>query len=84
VLLPRFSSSKQRIEDEEKLAAILLEAGAAPDGNRRRPLRRSADGHDPRRLRGLPGIGRNVSGAVSGSDPVRALLAKERQRARAR
>jgi hypothetical protein len=41
------------------------------------PLRRSADGHDPARLRGLPAIGRNVSGARRDADPVKALLAKE-------
>ena len=35
---------------------------------------------DERRLRGIPAIGRATSGAVSGSDPVRALLAKEAPR----
>jgi hypothetical protein len=39
-------------------------------------------GDDLDRLRGLPAIGRNVSGAMAGSDPSRALLAKERRRGR--
>jgi hypothetical protein len=29
---------------------------------------------DPRRLRGLPAIGRNVSGAIPGTDPVAEAL----------
>ena len=37
---------------------------------------------DKRRLRGIPAVGRGASGAVFGSDPLRALLAKERQRRR--
>ena len=32
---------------------------------------------DHRRLRGIPAVGRGVSGAISSTDPVRALLAKE-------
>jgi hypothetical protein len=45
-----------------------------------RLLRRSADGADPARLHGLPAIGRNVTGAKTETDPVRALLVKERRR----
>ena len=37
---------------------------------------------DPRRLRGIPAVGRGTSGAVFGSDPLRALLAKESRRHR--
>jgi hypothetical protein len=39
-------------------------------------------GRDPARLRDLPAVSRATSGAVFGTDPVRALLAKERQRRR--
>ena len=74
--LPRFHRRQQQAEDEKRLAKIILESGEAPDGNGSMPLRRSADGHDPARLRGLPAIGRNVSGARVDTDPVRALLAK--------
>lgn len=48
----------------------------------RHELRRSADGHNPDRLPGLPAIGRNVSGATRHTDPVRALLATEKRRRR--
>jgi hypothetical protein len=71
--LPRFYRFQQA-EEERKLARILLETGEHPDGNGAKPLRRSADGHDPARLRGLPAIGRNVSGAIQGTDPARAVI----------
>ena len=38
---------------------------------------------DSRRLRGIPAVSRGTSGAVHGTDPVRALLAKEGRRRRA-
>ena len=37
---------------------------------------------DPRRLRGLPAVGRGCGGAVFGTDPLGALLAKESRRRR--
>jgi hypothetical protein len=37
---------------------------------------------DPARLRGIPAVGRGCAGAMAGTDPVRALLAKERSRRR--
>ena len=48
---------------------IILEAGDFPDGNGSMPRRRSADGANPARLRGLPAIGRNVTGATIHTDP---------------
>jgi hypothetical protein len=39
-------------------------------------------GGDAQRLRGLPAHARGTSGAIAGTDPVRALLAKERRRRR--
>jgi hypothetical protein len=76
-LLPRFYGVQQEIADARRLAKILLETGEAPDGNGAKLLRRSADGHDPARLRGLPAIGRNVAGARHDTDPVKALLRRE-------
>ncbi len=35
---------------------------------------------DPRRLRGIPAAARGAGGAIFGTDPLRALLAKERRR----
>ena len=76
-LLPRFKALLERIADERRIAKALLEGEAAAV-----PTRTAAGGTaagDPRRLRGLPAIGRNVSGATVHTDPVRALLAKERR-----
>ena len=43
-----------------------------------RVYRKSADGHNHARRRGLPLISRGVAGTTSpGTDPLRALLAKE-------
>ena len=80
--LPRFYAHLQRLEDEKRLAKIILEAEDAADESEPPTLvRRSADGH-PRRLRGLPAVGRNVSGATVHTDPVPHLLWKEAQRRR--
>src|SRR5262249_1300243 len=79
-LLPRFTAMTERIEDERRMGKIILAGADLPDGKGRVLLRRSADGHDPARLRGLPAIGRNVTGATRHTDPVKALLAKESAR----
>ena len=66
-----------QIADARKVARALLEGEAADI-----PTRTAAGGTaagDAGRLRGLPAIGRNVSGAMVETDPVRALLAKERR-----
>ena len=75
--LPRFDAAMQKLEDERKLAAILLEAGDAPPDSNGKVYRRSADGHNSDRRRGLPVISKGVSGTSPGTDPVAALLAKE-------
>lgn len=82
--LPRFYAELQKMEDERKVAQIILEAEDALDGTGAPTLvRRSADGHDPSRLRGLPAIGKNVTGSTIHTDPVAHLLWKEsRQRRR--
>lgn len=56
-LLPRFNADAQRLEDERKLGRILLE-GAEVENVPGMPLRRSADGHNRDRRRGLPIISR--------------------------
>jgi hypothetical protein len=79
--LPRFYRHQEELEDARKLAKIILETDNSPAVSKNgKPLTRSADGHDPARLRGLPAIGRNVSGASPGTNPVAALLRKERER----
>lgn len=81
-LLPRFHRMQQRKDDERRITQIILETGEVPPETNGKPLSRSADGHDPARLRGLPAIGRNVAGAIRDTDPVGALLRSESRRRR--
>ena len=88
-LLPRFYRLSQQRDDDRRITAIILETGCSSDEAEAkvrgpRLLSRSADGHDAARLRGLPAIGRNVSGAIRNTDPVRALIAKEARGERGR
>ena len=82
-LLPRFFLIHQRIEDERKLAKIILEAPETTEANGK-PLRRSADGHDWQRRRGLPLMSRGVRSVQPETDPVAELLAKEARGERGR
>jgi hypothetical protein len=66
----------QAIEDERKLGQILLEGGEV-EHEAGMPLRRSADGHNRDRRRGLPVISKGIGGTMQGTDPLAALLAKE-------
>ncbi len=78
-LLPRFHCHTLAIESERKLGRILLEADAEPhpDSNGR-VYRKSADGHNRDRARGIPIVGRVSGAGVSpGTDPLAALLRKE-------
>jgi hypothetical protein len=68
----------ERVEDARKIGRIVVEAGA----EHVQVVTKATPVGDPRRLRGLPAIGRNVSGATWETDPVRALLAKEHGRRR--
>ncbi len=79
--LPRFDSAQEAAEWRDKLARILLEAKVDDEEVVANPR---AAGGDPARLRGLPAIGRNVAGAIPGSDPLRALIAKENRNGRRR
>ncbi len=71
-----FRRYQQGREDEKKLAAIFLESGDV-EHEAGMPLRRSADGHNRERARGIPIVGRVGGGGASpGTDPVAALLRK--------
>lgn len=62
----RYRYTDQHLEDERKIARILLETGeAAPV----QTVARATLGGDERRLRGIPAIGRGVSGAIPGTRP---------------
>ncbi len=71
-----------RAEQAKILARVLLENDEPlPARSRKLVGSRSAE-NDAGRLRGLPAVGRGVSGAVPGTDPLRALLVKESRRRR--
>ena len=76
--LPRFRAQTERIKDAEQLARVMREV----DGRQADPKPvNGAGGGDPRRMRGFPIVGvRGAGGTSPGTDPVRALLAKERRR----
>ena len=76
-LLPRIYRQMQAMEDERRLAKVLLEAGDEVPEQNSTPRTRRTNGHDPARLRGLPEVGRNVTGATVHTNPVGALLRKE-------
>lgn len=65
--LPRFHRHTQAAHDAARLAAILLETGEPAPPNLIRTGTHLAV--DAIRLRGIPAIGRGVSGAVPGSVP---------------
>jgi hypothetical protein len=63
--LKRFHANQEHIDDERKLARILLETGEhAPT-----KIGHATAGGDERRLRGIPAIGRGVQGAINGTRP---------------
>ena len=77
-LLPRFTASLEKIQDERRIAKAILEAGdEAPE------LRiRGTAGGDRRRARGVPIVGPGIGGTAPGTDPLAALIRKENSRRR--
>jgi hypothetical protein len=71
--LPRTRRRQLEELDAAKVARIVGEA-EPPSG-----AAGATAGGDGRRLRGIPAVARGTSGAMFGSDPLRALLAKEGQ-----
>lgn len=65
-LLPRYTHN--RLEDERKIARLILETGGGTPDPPRTVARATLAG-DPRRLRGIPAIGYSVTGATPGSTP---------------
>lgn len=75
--LPRYTNTT--LDDERKLARILLETGdPAPPTT----VARATLPGDTRRLRGIPVQARGVGGTSPGSNPLAALLAHEHQQQR--
>ena len=71
--LPRYRS-RLEAEDSRKVARIIA---AAADTAPTSVAGATAAG-DAMRLRGLPALSRHTSGAIPGTNPLSALLAKER------
>jgi hypothetical protein len=71
-LLPRFWTSLERIDDERKIARIVLEADASEAPS---TVQRATLPGDMRRLRGIPISVRGIGGTSPGTDPVSVLLA---------
>ncbi len=64
-ILRRYDAHHEHLADERNLARILLETGQhAPP-----TIGHATAGGDERRLRGIPAIGRGVTGAVNGTIP---------------
>ena len=63
-ILGRYTRHTQALEDSQKIAKILLEVGEPLPVNTH-----ATAGGDERKLRGIPAIGRGVSGAVPGTAP---------------
>ena len=72
--LPRYNRIEQQRADQQKLARILKDA--TPDTSTHKHTRATLPG-DKRRLRGIP-IAGATTGTSPGTDPLAALLAKQR------
>jgi hypothetical protein len=76
---PRSFRRQLEAADRAKVDRIVREAGG--DDEPATAAGATAPG-DARRLRGIPAVGRGSSSTMSGTDPLRALLAKEARRRR--
>lgn len=66
-ILPRFNAALERQQDERKLARILLETGPTELPT---TVSKATLAGDPRRLRGIPVVGRGVPGVSPGTNPI--------------
>ncbi len=73
--LPRFNTYHEKAADQRKLTKILAEATdeAAPP----KRVAGARSGGDEKALRGLPAIGRGVSGVIPGTSPLHAVIHNE-------
>jgi hypothetical protein len=74
--LPRAYRRHLQAEDERKLERILAEVVDEEPSS----AAGATSGGDSRRLRGIPAVGRGCSSTITGTDPLRALLANESRR----
>lgn len=66
-LLPRFNRFTERLEDERKIARVLMESEGAEIPS---TVARATLPGDNRRLRGIPCVARGVAGVSPGTDPT--------------
>jgi len=64
-ILRRFAAHHEHADDQRRIARILLETGEHGPTH----IGHATAGGDQRRLRGIPAIGRGVTGAINGSSP---------------
>ena len=72
-LLPRYTDT--HLEDERKLARLILETGASVPSN-------GPGGFTSTDLRGIPAIGVGCPGRIRGSDPLGETIRRDEQRRR--
>ena len=74
-LLPRFTATLQKLEDDAKIEKLVEQASDSG------PVAGSTSGGDRRRLRGIPVAAKDgVGGMMFGTNPLASVIAKERQR----
>lgn len=70
MLLPRFHRFTEKLEDERKIARVILESGPLEVPS---TVAKATLPGDSRRLRGIPAIGRGVAGVCPGTNPTDAV-----------
>jgi hypothetical protein len=75
---PRYLRRQLEVEDAAKVEAIVRQVEPEEPVE----VLPSARGGDWRRMRGLPIVGPGIGGTSIGTDPLRALLEKERRQRR--
>jgi hypothetical protein len=66
-LLPRFNRFSEKLEDERKIAKVLMESDGVEIP---KTVARATLPGDNRRLRGIPCVARGVAGVSPGTDPL--------------
>jgi hypothetical protein len=77
---PRYLRRQLEAEDKLKVDQLVRDAEELPEQGSVAAGATAAG--DARRLRGIPDVSRGTSGAIDGTDPLKALLAREGGRRR--
>jgi hypothetical protein len=80
--VPTFSLAARRAIEAQRNARMLAKLALEDGAPRFERPRAAADAGDERTLRGLPAIGRGVSGAVRGTDPAGETIRRDGKRRR--